>query len=326
MSSDFSARIGRIADRTTEQVAADRAANRVVDTRDGTRYVVWDDRITTAVEVAIATGRPLLVRGPAGAGKSLLAHKIASDLDRGCVTEFVTATTEARDLLWRIDHVRRFHDANTLPAGHFSSALAPYVEPGVLWWAFDEASARRRGAADGEVPPASSPDGHRAGSPSVVLLDEIDKAEPDMPNSLLDPLGSLSFIVTDLGLRVEAAGSMSPIVVITSNDERDLSPPFLRRCVHLDLQLPGNDHLIDIGRRHFGSARELEALMREVLEALQPEGWIDRANADDGRASRRISPARFIDVLRAVRVADIKVDDRRWRQLVAMLGATESHD
>ena len=163
------------------------------DSRRAPVYV-YTEEIILAVNVALATRRPLLVRGPSGSGKSSLARNIAQFKGWRYYDKVITSRTQARDLLWDIDLVRRLHDARfadqTLPEG-----LGPYVIPGVFWWAFDRESAGRHG-----TDPQHESDDERA----VVLLDEIDKADPDVPNNLLVPLGSLEFIVDETGELVNA--------------------------------------------------------------------------------------------------------------------------
>src|SRR5262249_10340703 len=156
--------------------------------------------------------------------------------------------------------VRKLGDAS----GRTGLSDSDYVEPGVLWWAFDREGARRRGApapgppellaptarAREAVEPAADLNAGRSAHHAVVLIDEIDKADPDVPNALLVPLGSGQFIVRETQTAVapvptsstkpaagpRAAVAAPVLVVITSNGERDLPPAFLRRCVthHLD--------------------------------------------------------------------------------------------
>src|SRR5262249_48654838 len=114
----------------------------------------------------------------------------------------------------------------------------------------DPASAARRGNQDAApelTDPALEPGGGRA----VVLIDEIDKAEPDVPNNLLVPLGSLQFQVEETGAEVKTKRELAPLVFITSNGERELPPAFLRRCIQLELQPPARDALLEIARAHF---------------------------------------------------------------------------
>lgn len=272
------------------------------DAHDGAVYV-YTDRIVLAVNVALATSRPLLLRGLPGSGKSSLAHNVARILDRDYYEAVITSRTQARDLLWTFDALRRLRDAQ---AKDPSKSLASYIEPGVLWWAFDPQTARRRGGGDDpEVPDALPPgtSGRRAGA--VVLLDEIDKADPDTPNNLLGPLGALKFVVSDLNLPVFA--HVSPLVFITTNEERELPRAFLRRCVTLELDPPNEDRLVDIGKAHFGP--EDEPRYRAVARLICPDG---EPPADDAP-----SAAEFLDAVRASRELGVPVDTKNslWRDI-----------
>ncbi|HEU0054654.1 MAG TPA: MoxR family ATPase, partial [Longimicrobium sp.] len=192
----------------------------VGDRRDGAIYH-YTPEIVLAVRVALATGRPLLVRGPSGSGKSSLAQNIARVLGWDFVDQVITSRTQAQDLLWTVDHIRRLRDAHTNQLGPFEA----YVHPGPLWRAFDPTGARRQAdrSAATEPPPSDAAAPRRV----VVLLDEIDKADPDVPNNLLVALGSLEFLVSDLGLTVRGRREMVPLIVLTTNDERDIPDAFL---------------------------------------------------------------------------------------------------
>jgi MoxR-like ATPase len=206
------------------------------------------------------------VRGPSGTGKSSLAASLAVAKGWRYYEEVVSSTTEARNFLWKFETLQRLSDAqaqSVRPAVH-------YVEPGVLWWAFDPESASRRGIPAGEVPPLRDPNRfpEHAGERAVVLIDEIDKADPDVPNNLLVPLGSLEFTVTDAyNARVKA--SVPPVVVITTNDERELPGAFTRRCVVIKLEAPETPVLLRIAEAHYGTdPAGLYAAVAEKLQAV----------------------------------------------------------
>src|SRR5262245_59453218 len=110
------------------------------DTRDGSVYV-YNEPITLAVRVALATGRPLLLLGPPGSGKSSLAAYVARSMNWNYFEQVVTSKTRAQDLLWGFDAIRRLRDAH---ASSLHPGLEPYIEPRVLWWAFDPPNARLR--------------------------------------------------------------------------------------------------------------------------------------------------------------------------------------
>ena len=204
----------------------------VGDSRTGSVYV-FNDRIRLSVQVALATGRPLLVRGESGWGKSSLATAAARYLGWDLFDIVVTSRTQARDLQWEVDLLQRLNDAQ---GGKLKTALKSYVRPGVLWKAFDPQTAREQQtlydrARGAEVePPSESKPG------AVVLIDEIDKADPDVPNNLLVTVGSLQFQVDETGQIIKADKKRPPLLFITTNEERELPAAFLRRCI--ELQLP----------------------------------------------------------------------------------------
>lgn len=277
----------------------------VGDQREGSVYV-YTDEIILAVNVALATRRPLLVRGPSGSGKSSLARSVANFLGYRYYEVVVSSRTQARDLLWEVDLLRRLHDAQ-LRSKKFSEDISAYVVPGVLWWAFDRQSAAARSPQGGEPGEQAHPDAARA----VVLLDEIDKADPDVPNNLLVPLGSLQFIVEETGQEVKTTPASAPLVFITTNDERELPTAFLRRCVEVVLPHASEERLIEIGRAHF--PRASAKLLKAVAE------HISRAAAAPGRAGdARPSPAEYLDTLRACDGLEIGPESTDWKDLIQM--------
>lgn len=300
------------------------------DRRDGRAYVATHD-LDLAVEVALATGRPLLLSGNAGSGKSSLAAHVAFSRQWRYVEHVVTSRTQTQDLLWTFDPVRRFADAQFHAGQHRPPALDDfrYVTPGVLWWAFDQESARRRGSPHEEFLPADEPlTSVQADHPQesvVVLIDEIDKADPDLPNGLLVPLGSAEFTVTETGTRVCAAPGLLPehcLVVITTNGERALPQAFLRRCVTLELPRPDVTRLVAIAVQHLNTyiyadedacSPEDEALARALAEKVE-----EVAVLATGAGVRPPSTAEYLDALNACRSLGIRVGDERWKALTRM--------
>ena len=325
----------------TQQVAGvavqpGETARQAPDPRDGRVYVMSRE-IDFAVRVAEATGRPLLLRGDPGSGKSSLAAYIARQRGWRYYEHVVTSRTQARDLLWTFDSVRRLADAEVRAHG---SELHDYdyVEPGVLWWAFARDSALRRGAAEDVEPagagagadteagaeagagaaiePNASVNEHRSAEHAVVLIDEIDKADPDLPNGLLVPLGSNEFVVTETRTRIGAAhASGQRIIVITTNEERALPQAFLRRCVVLWLEHPKQKQLTEIGLAHL---REYEGAIADadkaLVDMLVTEMITVRASAKQ-QGLRPPSTAEFLDALRACRSLGITVGSPDWARL-----------
>jgi MoxR-like ATPase len=295
------------------------------DPRDGRVYVMSDD-IDLAVRVTLATGRPLLLRGDPGSGKSSLAAYIARQRGWRYYEHVVTSRTQARDLLWTFDSVRRLADAQVLQGGATLSDY-DYVEPGVLWWAMARDSAWRRGAPDDvelashAVEPDAAINAARSRDHAVVLIDEIDKADPDMPNGLLVPLGSNEFVVSETrtlvgpGRAGQAVSGSRRVVIITTNEERALPQAFLRRCVVLSLPYPDEGRLVQIAQAHLRAYEgEFTAADASLAESLAAEltGLRDAAAA---QALRAPSTAEFLDALRACRSLSITVGSGDWERL-----------
>lgn len=196
---------------------------------DAQRFVPGET-LATAINTAIAVGEPLLITGEPGTGKTQAAYYTAYKLGLEPVIHFqVKSDTTARDLLYHFDTVRYFHDAHlrtlTQPGIDVTQALNKddYVEPRALWEAFVLAQEQNL--------------------PRVLLLDEIDKAPRDFPNDLLHELDQMEFKVVETGERIAAPRHLAPIVFITSNSERRLPEPFLRRCVYHHIRF--DDRLLE---------------------------------------------------------------------------------
>jgi MoxR-like ATPase len=267
------------------------------DDRRGHFWLITDPKVLLAVKVALVTGRPLLVEGPSGSGKSALARAVSESLGWTYYEKVVTSQTRLDHLTGWVDLIQRLHRAEV--AGRDGGAvderlpgLEAFVQPGVLWWALDPESAKSAGPG-GHTDPGIEARRPAGDGGVVVLIDEIDKAEPDIPNNLLVPLGSWELRVEGRDEPVELHRPLWPLVVVTSNRERDMPPAFLRRCVMLHLGFPKSSDLVRIARRHTGVDDDLVQLVADKL-LVDPEP--------------RVSPAEFVD---AVRAADgLGLDDQ----------------
>jgi MoxR-like ATPase len=192
------------------------------------RFVGTDGYITSpaleqAVNAAIALQRPLLIKGEPGTGKTVLAEHIASSLNMQLLRWHIKSTTRAADGLYVYDTVQRLHDSRFGDAD--VSDIARYIRQGPLGSAF------------------------RAEEQVVLLIDEVDKADIEFPNDLLHELDAMSYDIVETGEHVSA--KHRPIVVITSNNEKELPDAFLRRCVFHYIEFPTRELMERIIRVHF---------------------------------------------------------------------------
>ncbi|MBF8271855.1 MAG: ATPase AAA [Magnetococcales bacterium] len=257
-----------------------------------------------AINAAIAAGRPLLVRGEPGTGKSQLARAAAKMLGRVFISHVVDSQTESRDLLWSFDAVHRLAEAQLAAALRQEPEtvreglqVARFVQPGPLWWAFDWPGASKQAALSGGEEPTQN-DGGVWKNGSVFLLDEIDKAEPEVPNGLLGVLGNRVFTPKGHGQPVRANETL-PLVIITTNEERALPDAFLRRCLVLHLQLPQGETdlkklLMQRGQAHFPQAGQ--GVLKEAADLLHTH----RRLAAEERITPLPGQAEYLDLLRAV--------------------------
>ncbi|MBI4792409.1 MAG: AAA family ATPase [Deltaproteobacteria bacterium] len=268
---------------------------------------VFDERSMHAVNAAMAAGRPLLVRGEPGTGKSQLARAAAHALGRLFVSEVVNSRTEGQDLQYHFDAVARLGEAQALcstargeEVGRLLAAER-YLSPGPLWWVFDWQSATEQyGRCRHNIRRPQPPEDWSPAKGCVLLIDEIDKADADLPNSLLETLGNGAFTVPYLDRAVGLSGeAAAPLVIITTNEERELPGAFIRRCLVLQLSLPADDAefvdwLVVRGGHHFQ-----QSCFPAVYEKAAKQLLGDRREA---RRQGLTPPgqAEYLDMIRAV--------------------------
>ena len=209
---------------------------------EGTQNYVATDDLKVAVNAAVTLRRPLLVKGEPGTGKTVLAHEIAKAIDAPLIEWNVKSTTKAQQGLYEYDAVARLRDGQL--GDERVHDIRNYIKKGKLWEAFTAE----------ELP--------------VLLIDEIDKADIEFPNDLLQELDRMSFDVYETQERIEA--KERPIVVITSNNEKELPDAFLRRCFFHYIKFPDPETMRDIVEVHFpGIQKQLVTKAMEMFYELR---------------------------------------------------------
>jgi MoxR-like ATPase len=201
------------------------------------RYVATDD-LMTAVNAAVTLARPLLVKGEPGTGKTQLAEEIAAALDKPLYRWHIKSTTKAQHGLYEYDAVSRLRDSQLGEARVHD--IANYIVKGRLWEAFDSSAQ------------------------AVLLIDEIDKADIEFPNDLLLELDRMEFFIHETRQLIRARHR--PIVVITSNNEKELPDAFLRRCFFHFIRFPDAETMTRIVAVHFPELKR--ELLSEALNAF----------------------------------------------------------
>ena len=199
-----------------------------------TGYVATDD-LKVAVNAAVTLRRPLLVKGEPGTGKTVLAQQIAHAFDAPLIEWNVKSTTKAQQGLYEYDAVSRLRDSQL--GDPRVSDISNYIRRGKMWEAFTSE----------KLP--------------VLLIDEIDKADIEFPNDLLTELDRMEFDVYETGERIKA--TQRPIVIITSNNEKELPDAFLRRCFFHYIKFPDRDTMEAIVRVHYPNIQR--ALVAEAM-------------------------------------------------------------
>ena len=203
----------------------------------GTKEYISTSDLTVAVNASIALEKPLLVKGEPGTGKTELAKQIATSLDLEIIEWTIKSTTKAQQGLYEYDAVSRLRDSQL---GNTVKKVEKYIKKGKLWISFETKNK------------------------SVLLIDEIDKADIEFPNDLLQELDKMEFHVYETGQLVKAKNR--PIVIITSNNEKELPEAFLRRCFFHYIQFPELETLKKIVKVHFPEIKK--SLLNSALQTF----------------------------------------------------------
>ena len=234
------------------------------------RYVATED-LQMAVNAAVTLQRPLLIKGEPGTGKTMLAEEVAEALGKRLIPWHIKSTTKAQQGLYEYDAVSRLRDSQ-LGDGKVHD-IGNYINKGKLWEAF---------VADEQV---------------VLLIDEIDKADIEFPNDLLLELDKMEFHVYETGETVKAVNR--PIVIITSNNEKELPDAFLRRCFFHYIQFPDKKTMAEIVRVHYPNIQT-----RLVTEAMEVFFRVRELNG----LKKKPSTSELIDWLKLLMADNIPID------------------
>ena len=235
---------------------------------EGTNNYVATQDLKMAVNAAITLERPLLIKGEPGTGKTVLAHEIAKGLKTPLLEWNIKSTTKAQQGLYEYDAVARLRDSQL--GEDRVHEIGNYIKKGKLWDAFES---KQR---------------------PILLIDEIDKADIEFPNDLLHELDKMSFHVYETGQTITAENR--PIIIITSNNEKDLPDAFLRRCFFHYIQFPNADTMAEIVNVHFPDikSRLLGAALKRFYEVRAMPGL-----------KKKPSTSELLDWLKLLLIEDI---------------------
>jgi len=233
-------------------------------------YVATPD-LMVAVNAAIALERPLLIKGEPGTGKTVLAHEVAKATGKNLLEWHIKSTTKAQQGLYEYDAVSRLRDSQL--GDEKVHDIRNYINKGKLWEAFTA-----------DVSP-------------ILLIDEIDKADIEFPNDLLQELDRMEFNVYETGETIRAVNR--PLVIITSNNEKDLPDAFLRRCFFHYIKFPDKDTMSDIIDVHFPDIQNI--LVREALNLFYDV-------RDVPGLKKKPSTSELLDWLKLLMIEDMPIE------------------
>lgn len=267
-----------------------KSQNKKFNNFTGTDTYLTEPALESAVNCAITLERPLLIKGEPGTGKTLLAHAVSSALKLPLISWSVKSTTRAQDGLYTYDTVQRLYDARFGEGD--AKNIAAYIKLGPMGLAFS------------------------APSRVVLLIDEIDKADVEFPNDLLHELDRMSFRVTETGEEIIA--KERPIVIITSNNEKELPDAFLRRCVFHFIDFPSEDQMKKIVNVHHSNLEK--NIVDQAINA-----FYKLRNTDHLR--KKPSTSELIDWISVLRAAEIESVDinKKLPFLGALLKKEQDH-
>ena len=234
-------------------------------------YIATEELIE-AVNASIKLEKPLLIKGEPGTGKTKLAEEIAKKLETNLIKWNIKSTTKAHQGLYEYDAVTRLRDSQL--GEKKVKDINNYIKKGVLWEAFTSSKK------------------------PVLLIDEIDKADIEFPNDLLQELDTMEFFVYETGKTISAR--QRPIVIITSNNEKDLPDAFLRRCFFHYISFPNQDTLKDIVKVHFSDIKKdiLNASLKAFLEIRETGG-----------IKKKPSTSELLDWIKLILTDDLNSED-----------------
>ena len=237
-------------------------------TFQGTKNYVASPELLNAVNIAVALQKPLLIKGEPGTGKTMLAQAVAEALGKKLIIWSVKSTTKAQDGLYVYDVVQRLYDSQFGEGG--VDDIAKYIKLGKLGEAF---------SSDEQV---------------VLLIDEVDKADLEFPNDLLWELDKMEFYIPETKETVTA--KHRPIVIITSNAEKELPDAFLRRCIFHYIEFPKPEQMEKIVRVHFDKLDE--TLLNQCMQAFYAIRAIDAVE-------KKPSTSELVDWIRALQLGGV---------------------